>query len=635
MTSSVFSPSCCALLRVWCAFLVLLSSGPVRAAYEAEMATFAAQDQASPPPANVIVFTGSSSITGWSGLAAAFPGYPVLNRGFGGSQMDDVLDKFGNVITPYASPLIVLYEGDNDIWAGETPAAIFAEYVTFVDRVAVEFPGTDIILIAVKPSPSRVTRLAAMAELNGLLRDLCTARPNLRYADVFTPMLNASGQPRPELFGSDMLHMNAAGYAIWKSVLDPLLAAAPFPKDSTLRFDFGSATATPGAGWNNLTAAIGMDPLGTLPALVTATGKATTLSLEIQSPFNALNETGTTLSSIFPAAATSDTLYGNTEDFGGKSNVFPRFRLHGLDPALVYSLTFYASRTGVTDNRSTLYTVTGATSGTGVLDASENINGIAVVSNIAPDAQQGITISLAAAPSNNSPNHFTYLGVLKVDASPPAPVDSTPPLLLSGTGRQGTVIELTFNEALNPATVTPPGAYTVNGGAVAVTSAVLLNGGRIISLTLAQPVSGDVTVAVTGVKDAAGNPVAPASSVTVQMPAPQVGGAILFDFGAAGGTAMDATDDPLNTWNNVTATLAGSDTGVLPALVTTDNQPTTAGLQMIRRFNGANTNGTTASTLYPADATSDSLFRQYRGLQWPHQHLPLLSPHRTGPFRSP
>ena len=121
-----------------------------RAAYEAEMAAFAAQDLANPPPANVIVFTGSSSMVGWSGLAAAFPGYPVLNRGFGGSQMNDVLDKFDNVITPYRAPLIVLYEGDNDIWAGETPSAIFAEYVTFVNRVETEFPGTDIIIIAVE-----------------------------------------------------------------------------------------------------------------------------------------------------------------------------------------------------------------------------------------------------------------------------------------------------------------------------------------------------------------------------------------------------------------------------------------------------------------------------------------------------
>lgn len=606
MNHPAFRPWRPALFPALVALLFMLGGGHAMAAYESEMAAFASQDLANPPPANVIVFTGSSSITGWSNLAATFPGYPVLNRGFGGSQMHDVLEHFAEVITPYRAPLYVLYEGDNDIWAGETPAAIFSEYVTFANRIATELPGTDLILIAVKPSPSRVSRMAAMAELNGLLRDLCTTRPNLRYADVFTPMLNASGQPRPELFGSDMLHMNAAGYAIWKSVLDPLLAAAPFPKDSTIQLDFGSAANSPGTGWNNVTAEIGMDPLGKLPALTAATGTATAAGLEILSPFNALNDNGSTASAVFPAAATRDSLFGNTEEFGGMSNMFPAFRLTGLDPALVYRLTFYASRTGVTDNRSTLYTVTGGSTATAVLDASENINGIALVGNIAPDAQQGITVSLSAPAANTSPNHFTYLGVLKLDGLPPAPVDNTAPLLVSGVGRQGRIIDLTFSEALDPATVTPVGGYVVNGGTPAVSSAALLSGGRVISLTLAQNVSGPVTIAVSGVKDAAGNAVAAGTAITVTMPAAQTG-VMLFDFGAAG-TTMGAGDDPVNTWNNITTAIGTSDTGVLNTLVTVGNLPTTASFRMIKRFNGANANGTTSSSVFPADATSDSLF---------------------------
>ena len=214
------------------------------------------------------------------------------------------------------------YEGDNDIWAGETPAAIFAEYVTFVNRVDAEFPGTDIILIAVKPSPSRVSRLAATAELNGLLRDLCTARPNLRYADIFTPMLNASGQPRPELFGSDMLHMNSAGYAIWKSVLTPLLAAARFPLDNTFLFDFGSPPKCPAPA--GTTSPRNRAPiLADLQNLVQRAGSPRPSALKMEPPFNALNGLGTTVSSIFPAAATRDSLFGNTGNSKEKAMCFP------------------------------------------------------------------------------------------------------------------------------------------------------------------------------------------------------------------------------------------------------------------------------------------------------------------------
>ena len=36
-------------------------------------------------------------------------------------------------------------------------------------------------------------------------------------------MLGASGQPRPELFVEDQLHMNARGYAIWTRILRPVV----------------------------------------------------------------------------------------------------------------------------------------------------------------------------------------------------------------------------------------------------------------------------------------------------------------------------------------------------------------------------------------------------------------------------
>ena len=40
----------------------------------------------------------------------------------------------------------------------------------------------------------------------------------LDYIDVFTPMLSAQLQPRPELFRSDGLHLDEDGYALIKRV---------------------------------------------------------------------------------------------------------------------------------------------------------------------------------------------------------------------------------------------------------------------------------------------------------------------------------------------------------------------------------------------------------------------------------
>jgi hypothetical protein len=36
-------------------------------------------------------------------------------------------------------------------------------------------------------------------------------------------MLDSAGNPRRELFLGDMLHMNEAGYAIWKELIRPHL----------------------------------------------------------------------------------------------------------------------------------------------------------------------------------------------------------------------------------------------------------------------------------------------------------------------------------------------------------------------------------------------------------------------------
>jgi hypothetical protein len=133
------------------------------------------------------------------------------------------------------------------------------------------------------------------------------------------------------------------------------------------------------------------------------------------SRFHGANENGTLASPLFPTDATRDSLYGNTEVWNGLTNITPIFKLTGLDPALVYQFTFYASRIGATDNRETGYTVTGLSSAFAVLDAANNVTNTTVVSGIRPSASGEITISLTPTANNNNLNHFTYLGVMKME----------------------------------------------------------------------------------------------------------------------------------------------------------------------------------------------------------------------------
>jgi len=188
-----------------------------------DMARFAEEDAARPPPARPVVFTGSSSVRLWETLAADFPGVPVLNRGFGGSQVRDAAWYADEVAIRYRPRRILVYAGDNDINAGRTPAQVLADLQAFVARVHRDLPGTPIGYLAIKPSPSRVSQLPAQQEANAMVRAWAEDTEGVDYIDVATPMLDARGQPRGELFIDDRLHMNAAGYALWREVVAPWL----------------------------------------------------------------------------------------------------------------------------------------------------------------------------------------------------------------------------------------------------------------------------------------------------------------------------------------------------------------------------------------------------------------------------
>ncbi|HEV7365831.1 MAG TPA: SGNH/GDSL hydrolase family protein [Gemmatimonadales bacterium] len=191
--------------------------------FAAEVRAFETADRAKPPPQGGIVFVGSSSIKNWTGVAADFPGLPVLNRGFGGSTMADVVYYEDRIVLHYHPRLVVLYAGDNDLVEGRTPEQVLADYQAFVARLRSGSPTARLVFVSIKPSPSRRAYLDRARETNRRIRAEITRDSLQTYIDVFTPMLGASGQPRPELFVTDSLHMTRAGYLLWRRLLAPVV----------------------------------------------------------------------------------------------------------------------------------------------------------------------------------------------------------------------------------------------------------------------------------------------------------------------------------------------------------------------------------------------------------------------------
>ena len=187
-----------------------------------EVNYFVNYDKKNSFPHQAILFLGSSSIRKWF-THEAFPEFPVINRGFGGSHLSDVLYYYDQLLKKYNPSLIVFYEGDNDIAAGKSAARVFSDYQTFIHRLFNDFPRVKLIYIPVKPSVLRWKFWPEMNQLNKKIKAFNAQNANLFYADLAKVILNRDGKPDASLFIKDGLHLNAQGYARWNDALRPML----------------------------------------------------------------------------------------------------------------------------------------------------------------------------------------------------------------------------------------------------------------------------------------------------------------------------------------------------------------------------------------------------------------------------
>jgi lysophospholipase L1-like esterase len=197
------------------------SADPAR--WETDIRAFVAADAAAPPAKGGIVFIGSSSIRLWTSLATDFPGMPVLNRGFGGSQLPEVTAYVGRIVTPYQPRQVIVYCGGNDINAGRSATDVLTDFQALVRAIHAAGPGTRVAYISVAPNPARWSQIEIVKAANQAIREWIANDPRLTFIDVFAAMLGPDGQPKPDIFVADRLHMNAKGYAIWRAVVGPHL----------------------------------------------------------------------------------------------------------------------------------------------------------------------------------------------------------------------------------------------------------------------------------------------------------------------------------------------------------------------------------------------------------------------------
>ena len=206
-------------------FITITGCGvyPPPTLWESQVQEFEAQDQINPPPENAIVVIGSSSIRFWEAIEDDLAPLPIIPRGFGGSTMNDAVYYADRLVTGYNPKMLVIYEGDNDMFFQISPETFQATYLTFISKVRCALPDVPIYFVSIKPSVSRWQLWPQSVIANALIESLSSQDPLLHYIDVASAMLDAEGNARQELFTWDGLHMNEEGYAVWTEIIRPIL----------------------------------------------------------------------------------------------------------------------------------------------------------------------------------------------------------------------------------------------------------------------------------------------------------------------------------------------------------------------------------------------------------------------------
>ena len=200
------------------------------APFASEIYNFLVQDALFPPTECRTVFTGSSSIRFWLTLDEDFPALAPLNRGFGGSQITEVIGYFDILLSRHQPREIIFYAGENDLNAGASPAEVAARFDAFMQLKTRRLGDAPVYFLSVKPSHARLDELAAQTETNRLIKAYAESREDLSFVDIASPMMQ--GAAPKQIFIFDQLHMNLDGYAIWTAALSGLLGDPDRPKRS-------------------------------------------------------------------------------------------------------------------------------------------------------------------------------------------------------------------------------------------------------------------------------------------------------------------------------------------------------------------------------------------------------------------
>lgn len=188
-----------------------------------EIQNFKKQDSIKFPPKKAVLFIGSSTFTKWKDAQTYFPKHLIINRGFGGSSLPNVINYVGDIVYPYRPKQVVIYCGENDFTGNASAQTVVDRVKKLIDTIRFKYPKVAIAYISIKPSPSREKYWPLMVEANAKIAEMIKGMKRTEFINTYDAMFNADGTIMKDIFLSDNLHMNAKGYAIWQPIMEPYL----------------------------------------------------------------------------------------------------------------------------------------------------------------------------------------------------------------------------------------------------------------------------------------------------------------------------------------------------------------------------------------------------------------------------
>jgi lysophospholipase L1-like esterase len=217
-TTAMFRPLFTCLLC--CLIFKLSAQDPLR--FKKEIDQLTAGDS-SVNRTDLILFAGSSSFRLWKEMTTDFPGYNIVNRGFGGSEMSDLLYYADQLILPYQPKQIFIYEGDNDLGNGRPVKVVMKNTDQLLHKIRRALPTTEVIFLTPKPSGSRWHLKKNYVQFIRKLKRWAKRQDHVKVIDVWSPLLDDNKKPMSDIFMEDKLHLNRKGYLMWIEIINPYL----------------------------------------------------------------------------------------------------------------------------------------------------------------------------------------------------------------------------------------------------------------------------------------------------------------------------------------------------------------------------------------------------------------------------